>query len=239
MSGFPAFLLMAWLPAVPAHATVGWEELIEHLDGIGLDEEDEAEGAREHLQAPPKVSKEPKVSEQQLKALAYSLGKEERLPPDVNGVCIDSEGRQIVCEPAKEGPLFSISVNGEPECPGMVRAALDDLRKRVMDRAQVEESTGNKYYDRFIGFLVEEFAGPKQGEDLPRVLEGPPEVKGAIASYTPGPAYIMVGSSFCRLQSDLQRKLVGHEIFHHWDNGLDGDPLSPSEDTAYGVMKFL
>ncbi|MFA5141230.1 MAG: hypothetical protein WC728_18570 [Elusimicrobiota bacterium] len=229
---------MAWLPASTAHATVGWEDLIDHLDGIGLDDE-EAEDVRSHLETASKVVAEPKVPEQQLKALAYILGREERRPPEVHGVCVDDKGREVVCEPAREGPLFSINVSGAPECPEMVRAALDDLRKRILDRVQVQESTGNKYYDRFIAFLAEQFAGPKHGKDLPRVLEGPPEVKDAIASYTPGPAYVMVGSGFCKLRPDLQRKLMGHELLHHWDNGLDGDPLAPTEDTAYGVMKFL
>lgn len=214
---------------------------MKQIDVIDLPEA-EAEEARRRLAAPSGVEKRYSASQEQLRRIAEKLGRDESQPPAFLGVCVDKKGQPMPCEPFDGVQAYTVAVGGEPECREKVERAIADLRQTALERVRSGEPTGSEYFDRFLVFLTGQFTGEGRARRLPNVYEGPSEVKGAIASYTPGPAYVMVSDSFCGLSPSLRRKLMGHEFFHHWDNGLDGNPMLPgetAETAAYGVMKHL
>jgi hypothetical protein len=219
------------------------DEMLKHAEVIDVTDE-EMQEAKDSLKE-DNVKEDQQlylVSEQQLKKVAKKLGREETQVPYVDGVCINDAGEKYSCKPFTGQRLNTVSVGGIADCPDKVGRAISDLQVKVLKRVQSGRSTDNEYYDRFLAFLAGEFTEGDKVKYMPSVYEGPSEVKGAIASYTPGPGYVMVSHSFCKLRPGLRRKLIGHEFFHHWDNGLDGNPMLPgetAEDAAYSVMKYL
>jgi len=233
-------LVMVWTPAV--HASSNMDELMKQADMIDLPDE-EMEEAKELLEEDAvKDERIYMATEEQLKRVAKKLGRMDSQAPAVSGTCIDDAGLTYSCHPFEGQRLMPVSVGGQPDCRDKVVRAIDDLRHKVLKRVQSGKPTDSEYFDRFLAYLAGQFTEEDKAKYMPTVYEGPSEIKGAIASYTPGPGYVMVSHSFCKLRPGLRRKLIGHEFFHHWDNGLDGNPMLPGETAevaAYGVMKHL
>jgi hypothetical protein len=188
------------------------------------------------------AEEKPKPAGKELVETAKAWGRGDTRVPPVNGICVDEKGKTAPCAVSADGPLYSARITGNELCRDAIQQALDDLREEILARVRSGERTGNAYYDRFVLFLAEQFAGKGKGKDLPTLEQGPPGDGGDLGTYDPRSKVVSIGPEFCELSRTERRKLLGHGIFHHWDNGLDGNPLPPrqaAERPAFGIMPHL
>jgi len=188
------------------------------------------------------AEEKPKPAGKELVETAKAWGRGDTRVPPVKGICVDDKGKTAPCAVSVGGPLYSARITGGELCRDEIQQALDDLREEILARVRAGEKTGDKYFDRFILYLAEQFTDSGKGKDLPTLQQGRPEDEGDVGTYDLQTKTVAIGPEFCALSRTERRKLLGHGIFHHWDNGLDGDPMphgQAAERPAFGIMPHL
>jgi hypothetical protein len=215
-------------------------ELLQRIKTLGLTPEEAAE-AKIFLRRPSALRDKALPSRQELRDVAKSYGLKEQGVPEVRGVCVNARGEKVPCSPAESSGRYLPRAEGIPYCPAKLDSSLESLRGIVLQRVESGAGTGSEVYDMFFRYLAEQFTGIGKAEDLPPVVGSPTMKSDAVALYTPDEK-LLVSKDWCGMGESMRRKVLGHELFHHYDNERDGDPVpsgDAAEGPAYDVMRFL